>query len=75
MLISIPAGIFAMPILRFMVLTVLGAGVWNAALVSAGYGLCQEFGAGDRYLGPVSMAIMAVLFLYYLWRVARFKPG
>lgn len=74
-LISIPAGIFAMPILRFMVLTVLGAGVWNAALVSAGYGLGQEFGAVDRYLGPVSMAIMAVLFLYYLWRVARFKPG
>lgn len=73
-LISIPAGIFAMPVPRFVLLTILGAGLWNAALVSAGYWMGQQFGAVERYLGPVSTAIMAGLLLYYLWRVWRFKP-
>ena len=70
-LISIPAGIFAMPMLRFVMLTLLGAGLWNAALASAGFWMGKEFAAVDRYLGPISTAIMAALFLYYLWRVAR----
>lgn len=74
-LISIPAGIFAMPVLRFTILTLAGAGLWNGALVSAGYMMGKEFDAVDRYLGPVSTAIMAGLFLYYLWRVVRFKPS
>lgn len=72
-LISIPAGIFAMSPAAFVPLTLLGAGVWNSALCIAGYLLGKEFDAVERYLGPVSTAIMAALAAYYIWRVVRFR--
>src|SRR3546814_14669296 len=34
---SIPSGLFTMPLLRFILLTLLGAGRWTAALWTAGY--------------------------------------
>lgn len=74
-LISIPAGIFAMPVIRFLFLTTLGAGFWNSALGVAGYLLGKEFDAVDRYLGPASTIIMAGLLAYYVWRVIRFQPN
>ncbi|MHA6767777.1 DedA family protein [Sphingobium ummariense] len=74
-LISIPAGIFAMPGGRFMILSILGAGLWNGMLGLAGYGLGEHFGEVDRYLGPASTAIMAALIGYYAWRVIRFKSN
>lgn len=74
-LISIPAGIFAMPPTRFLLLSALGAGVWTAALAIAGYVLAERFEGVETWVGPVSTAIMAALFAYYVWRVIRFKPG
>ncbi|WP_077146341.1 DedA family protein [Sphingopyxis sp. KK2] len=74
-LISIPAGIFAMPPTRFLLLSALGAGVWTAALAVAGYVLAERFEGVEKMVGPASTAIMAALFAYYVWRVIRFKPG
>ena len=74
-LISIPAGVFAMPPTRFILLSTLGAGVWTGALAGAGYMLGARFEGVEKYLGPVSTAIMAALLLTYVWRVIRFKPG
>jgi membrane protein DedA with SNARE-associated domain len=74
-LISIPAGIFEMPIARFLGLTALGAGLWTSVLGIAGYWLGREFEAIERYLGPVSTAIMTAMLAYYLWRVVRFKAA
>lgn len=72
-LISIPAGIFAMPLTRIAVLTALGAGVWTSALAAAAYLLGERFEGVDRYLGPVSTAIIGMLFLVYILRVVRFR--
>ncbi len=74
-LISIPAGVFAMPPVRFVLLSAVGAGVWTSALAVAGYLLGEGFEGVEKYLGPISTAIMAALLLYYLWRVIRFRPG
>ena len=74
-LISIPAGIFDMPLFRFVTLTTAGAGLWNTTLGLAGYMLGAKFDAVDRYLGPVSTAIMASLVAYYIWRVIRFRSN
>lgn len=71
-LISIPAGVFAMPLARFLVLTTLGAGIWTGALGIGGYLLGQQFDQVDRYLGPASTAIMAGILIFYLYRVATF---
>lgn len=73
-LISIPAGIFSMPLARFIGLTILGAGLWNTALGAAGYLLGTQFSEVERYLGPVSTAIMVAIVISYLWRVIRFQP-
>jgi len=74
-LISIPAGIFAMPLPRFLALTALGAGVWTGALAAAGYILGERFAGVEKYMGPVSTAIMAALLALYVWRVIRFRPA
>jgi hypothetical protein len=37
--------------------------------------LGARFEGVEKYLGPVSTAVMAALLLTYVWRVIRFKPG
>lgn len=74
-LISIPAGVFAMSLPRFLFLTALGAGIWTGALAGAGYILGARFEGVEKYMGPVSTAIMAALLVIYVWRVIRFKPA
>ena len=41
--ISIPAGIFRMPLWRYTVLTLIGSAVWAFALAGAGYGLGNSY--------------------------------
>lgn len=73
-LISIPAGIFGMGLPRFMLLTLAGAGAWTSTLGLAGYALGSRYEEVEGYLGPASTAIMALILLWYLYRVATF-PG
>ncbi|HEX8415931.1 MAG TPA: DedA family protein [Sphingomicrobium sp.] len=74
-LISIPAGLFHMSLPRFVALTLLGAGAWTSALGLAGYELGSRYEQVERYLGPASTAIMAAIFLWYLYRVVRFRAN
>jgi membrane protein DedA with SNARE-associated domain len=74
-LISIPAGIFGMKLPRFVALTLLGAGIWTSALGLAGYALGSRYEQVERYLGPASTAIMAAIFLWYVYRVATFRKS
>jgi membrane protein DedA with SNARE-associated domain len=52
-----------MPPTRFILLSALGAGIWTGALAGAGYMLGARFEGVEKYLGPVSTAIMAALLL------------
>jgi membrane protein DedA with SNARE-associated domain len=72
-LISIPAGVFAMRPWRFAILTMVGAGAWTGLLAVAGWWLGRSFGSVERYLGPVSTAIMVGVLLLYLYRVVTFR--
>jgi membrane protein DedA with SNARE-associated domain len=72
-LISIPAGLFGMNLPRFALLTTLGAGAWTSALGLIGYALGSRYDSVERYLGPASTAIMGVILIYYIWRVATFR--
>ncbi|BEV00767.1 DedA family protein [Novosphingobium olei] len=73
-LISLPAGLARMGHVRFLVFTLAGAAVWNAILVWAGWHLGRNFGALEKYTGPVAAAGMVLLALVYAWRVVRWKP-
>jgi membrane protein DedA with SNARE-associated domain len=59
--VSIPAGISGMPLLRFVVLTAIGSGVWNAAFLVLGWVLGENWAQVEGFLGPVSYVVLALL--------------
>lgn len=73
-IISIPAGLIDMPWSRFLLWSTLGTTVWVAVLTLAGYGLGS---AGiplvERWLGPVSNAIVVVAAATYVIRLLTWK--
>lgn len=74
-LISIPAGLFAIGLARFVILTSAGGGVWTSALGLAGFALGRRFREVEVYVGPASAAIMAGLVIYYVYRVITYRPS
>ena len=73
-LISVPAGLFKMSLWRFLVFSTIGTLGWSAALAGAGYFLGSQFGDVEKWLGPLSTAVIAAIVLTYLWRVVAWKP-
>ena len=73
-LISIPAGIFKMPLGRFLVFSTIGTLGWSAALAGAGFFLGSQFGDVEKWLGPLSTLVIAAIVLTYLWRIFTWKP-
>jgi membrane protein DedA with SNARE-associated domain len=59
--VSIPAGISGMPLLRFTVLTAIGSGVWNAAFLWLGWILGENWNTVEQWLGPVSYVVIGLL--------------
>jgi membrane protein DedA with SNARE-associated domain len=60
-LISMPAGIHQMNLVKFLLYTALGAGFWVAVLAIAGYKLGQNYQMIERYLGPLSKIVLVIL--------------
>lgn len=59
--VSVPAGAQAMPRGRFVVLTALGSGVWNTALVAGGIALGERWQTVERWTGWLDVAMVAAL--------------
>jgi membrane protein DedA with SNARE-associated domain len=66
--VSIPAGIFEMPLAPYTLLTLIGSAVWAFAFAGAGYGLGASYRGFDRSFHYAEYAIVAgvVLVLAYL---------
>ena len=66
--VSIPAGIFEMPLVPYTVLTLVGSAVWAFAFAGAGYGLGSSYRGFDHGFHYVEYAVVAgvVLLLAYL---------
>lgn len=73
-LISLPAGLFEMNRLKFLVWTAAGTTVWNVLIGGIGYQLGNRIEEIDQYTGPVSVAIIVVLVIVYVWRWVMWKP-
>ncbi|MBF6601480.1 MAG: DedA family protein [Sphingorhabdus sp.] len=73
-LISVPAGLFGMSHKRFILATLAGASVWNSALVFAGYQLQQNVDEIEKYVGPVSLGVIVIAIVIYIWRVIFWRP-
>jgi membrane protein DedA with SNARE-associated domain len=60
-IVSLPAGMTRMPLAKFIVLTAIGTGVWNAAFIAAGWFLAEKWQKVDSYTGPVSLVVVGVI--------------
>ena len=73
-LISIPAGLFRLSLITFLVFSTIGTMGWSAALAGAGYFLGSQFEQIDKWLGPISTGIIVLIVAGYLWRLLTWKP-
>ena len=62
-LVSLPAGVEGMPLLRFSLLTVLGSAGWNALLMGAGLWLGQRWRTVSEYSSLINYAVYALVAL------------
>jgi len=76
-LISIPAGVERMPVLRFTLLTLAGSGIWNTIFVLAGFFLGEQWHIVEEYAGILQKVVIAgvvVLIGVAVWRgVKRYR--
>lgn len=70
-LISIPAGIERMPLLKFAALTLLGSAIWNTIFVVAGYQLGENWDVVEGYAGIFQKVVIVVVALLLVWWVVR----
>jgi membrane protein DedA with SNARE-associated domain len=69
--VSIPAGVAGMPVLRFTVLTAIGSGVWNALFIALGWWLGEKWDQVEGWLGPVSYVVIGLLVIGLIVLVVR----
>ncbi len=74
MLISIPAGLLRMNLLPYVLWSTLGSLIWTTALTSAGWVLGHQFHQIERILGPLSLAVIAGVIIWYIWRMLTWRP-
>jgi membrane protein DedA with SNARE-associated domain len=70
-IVSVPAGVERMPLVRFSVLTAIGSGVWNALFIGAGYQLGNRWERVENWVQPLSYAVVGLLALAGLWLIVR----
>jgi membrane protein DedA with SNARE-associated domain len=79
--VSIPAGMACMPLLRFSLLTALGSLAWNVLLVGAGYQLGANWEDVSGIIGTFSDVMLVVFIIavvalvVWLWRRPRSIRG
>jgi membrane protein DedA with SNARE-associated domain len=70
-LISLPAGVARMPLPKFLAFTAVGSGIWNAALIGAGWALADNWDRVEGYLSPVSKVVLALGVGFVIFLVVR----
>lgn len=72
-LISVPAGVAEMGLVRFLLFSAVGTVIWTALLAGAGYMLKDRYDQVSGYVQPAGNAIIAVLVLWYVYRVITYR--
>ena len=72
-LISVPAGIAAMGLGRFLAWTTLGTTLWTAFLAGHGYLLQEQYQAVAGWVNPISNVVLGAIVLVYFYRLVSFR--
>jgi membrane protein DedA with SNARE-associated domain len=67
--ISLPAGIAAMPFGKFLVYSLAGTTIWMGGLAYAGYRLGQNYELVEKYMGPGTKVVAALIVVTYFVRL------
>jgi membrane protein DedA with SNARE-associated domain len=70
-LVSVPAGIVEMPVMRFTIYTFLGSFVWACGLAAAGYAVGSRYEEIRDWMGPADYVVAAALAAFLIWYVYR----
>jgi membrane protein DedA with SNARE-associated domain len=68
--ISLPAGIFEMPLGKFLIYSFVGTTIWMGGLAYAGYRLGQHYELVEKYIGPGTKIVVLVIVVGYVVRLA-----
>ncbi len=68
-LVSIPAGVERMRLGRFLLLTLIGSGVWNTLLVGAGYLLGDQWHRIEAWVGTFQTVVIVAAVAAVAWWV------
>lgn len=78
-LISIPAGVGKMPLVPFLLVTAVGATMWNTFLLYCGMILREHWTSVQRYSHQIDIVVVAVILVGMAWffraRLRRRSPG
>jgi membrane protein DedA with SNARE-associated domain len=74
-LISVPAGLARMPVGPFVAYSMIGVVVWNTLLTGGGYLLAEHYEAIEVWLDPLTLVILGVVVVVYLWRLVTWRPS
>jgi membrane protein DedA with SNARE-associated domain len=69
--ISIPAGIGKMNIKKFIIYTIIGAGIWNSFLAYVGFVLGNNWEVIKQYSDYISWGVLGIIVIigvYFLWK-------
>ena len=69
--VSVPAGIERMPILRFTLLTLAGSAIWNGVFIGLGWVLGDNWDVVEGYMGPLSYLVVALLAIAVVVLIVR----
>ena len=73
-LISIPAGMRDMSIIKFLLLTTAGSAIWNTILIVAGFYLGENWSVVETYAGYFqTLVIVAVVVFVAVWIVLKVR--
>lgn len=73
-MISLPAGMVGMNFWKFSIWTFAGSAIWNVILVYVGMWFDNNFSQLDHLVGPVVIAIIVGVVLFYIYRLITWRP-
>ncbi|WP_308259218.1 DedA family protein [Pseudonocardia sp. H11422] len=69
--VSVPAGVARMPLTRFVTLTAIGSGIWNAVFIGLGWVLGENWDRVEGALGPASYVVLGLVAALAIWLIVR----
>jgi membrane protein DedA with SNARE-associated domain len=70
-IVSVPAGVERMPLLKFSLLTMAGSAIWNAVFIAAGYELGSRWDQVEGWIQPASYVVVVLLLIGLGWLTLR----